>query len=269
MLDIDFVEMLEWGMPPVSGYGQSERLFWFLEDITGREGTIFPQLRNEVDELTKKIYPDVYKKTVLTKPAVQKKVTQTSRIDRAIRNVAYDIVDTKIKNKNLVKHSLAVEAAMQALARHFGEDESIWGLAGLLHDADWEETGNHPHMHTRKTVEWMKEKSIQEPEVIQAILSHNFERNDERPPESRMEWALYICDELTGIIVATTLIMPSKKLSDVTVESVMKKFNTKSFAAAVNRDQIRLCEEKLGIKLNEFIKIILTAMQDIAPSIGL
>jgi uncharacterized protein len=169
----------------------------------------------------------------------------------------------------LVKHCLAVEAAMRALANHFGEDQDRWGVAGLLHDADWEVMQNDPEHHTRKTVEWMKEVGITDESIIQAILSHNYKHNGERPPQTAMEWSLYTCDELTGIIVATTLVRPDKKLASVDVNSVMKKFKTKSFAAAVDRTQIQMCEEKLDIPLPQFTQMILSAMQAIAPDLGL
>jgi lysyl-tRNA synthetase class 2 len=269
MLDIDFVEMLEYGMPPVSGYGHSERVFWFLENATPREAIFFPQLKHEVEELTKKIYPEIYKKPA--KAASKKKTDEPVKeeISPETRQKALEIVEKNIPNKNLVKHCLAVEAAMRGLAERLGEDPSKWGLAGLLHDADWEVMRNDPANHTRKTIEWMKEAGIDNKEVIDAILTHNYEHNGERMPESTFEWALYTCDELTGLIVAATLILPDKKLVSLSKESLMKKFNSKSFAAAVNRDQIRLGEPKLGIPFDEFVDIILNSMKKIAPAMGL
>jgi putative nucleotidyltransferase with HDIG domain len=185
------------------------------------------------------------------------------------RQKALEIVEANTENKNLVKHCLCVEAAMRGLAKYFNEDEEMWGLIGLLHDADWEKNRETPHNHTRDTVKWLKEEGLEEDTVIRTILSHNHELNGEEGPKTNLEWSLYTCDELTGIIVTTTLVMPSKKLADVTVESILKKFNSKSFAAAVDRSQIKLCEEKLGIKLEDFIQIILSSMQTIALRLGL
>lgn len=188
------------------------------------------------------------------------------------RDTAYKIVDDNIPNKNLVKHCLAVEAAMGAIAKHFGEDAELWSRIGLLHDADWDATRNDMSAHTRKTVEWIKEHgdgSKEDEIIIRTILSHNHERNGEPGPENNLEWALYTCDELTGIITATALVMPDKKLADVTPESVLKKFNSKSFAAAVDRNQIKLCHEKLGISIEEYVAMVLTAMQGIHQSLGL
>ncbi|MDO8497780.1 MAG: HDIG domain-containing protein [bacterium] len=184
------------------------------------------------------------------------------------RDTALNIVTSHIQNKNLVKHCLAVEAAMKGLAKYFNEDEELWGLAGLLHDADWEECRTNIEEHTHKTVGWIKEAGGDE-KIIKAILSHNYAHNGHNPPNNNMEWALYTCDELTGLIVATALVRPEKKLSSVTPESVMKKMNAKAFAAAIDRDQIKMCEEKLGIKLEDFIEIILKSMQDISSSLGL
>ena len=158
---------------------------------------------------------------------------------------------------------------MRGLAKHFYQDEDLWGVIGLLHDADWELTEPTPDQHTRKTVEWVKEAGEDNEKIMRTILAHNHKLNKEPEPNNTIEWALYTCDELTGLIVATTLVRPDKKLSSVEVSSVMKKFNTKSFAAPVDREQIKLCEEKLGIKLEDFIGIILKSMQEIAPTLGL
>lgn len=173
-------------------------------------------------------------------------------------------------NRNLYRHCLAVEAAMRALARRYHtSDPDMWGLVGLLHDADWGQTQDDPATHTSKTVEWMKEAGIARKEVYEAVLAHNFEHNGYRAPQTHMEWALYTCDDLTGLIVATALVSPEKKLSSITVDSVFKKFGSKSFAAGVNRNHIRLCETKLSVSLHQFVGIVLTSMQEIAMELGL
>ncbi|MCR4329874.1 MAG: HDIG domain-containing protein [Candidatus Roizmanbacteria bacterium] len=185
------------------------------------------------------------------------------------RQTYLDIVNAHIKNKNLVKHCLAVEAAMRALARHFQEDEDVWGLAGLIHDADWEETANDITLHTKKTIEWLKEHGEDDTRIIETVLAHNYKNNGHEEPKDTMQWALYTCDELTGLIIATTLVRPDKQLTSVTVESVLKKFPAKAFAAGVDREQIKLCEEKLGIPIHDFVNIILTEMQGIHTDLGL
>ncbi len=180
-----------------------------------------------------------------------------------------ELVNRHIKNKNLVKHCLAVEAAMRELAKYFNANENKWAALGLIHDADWEKTMNEPSKHTQLTVEWLKQAGENDQEIIEGVLAHNYKHNGYRQPASKMEWALYTCDELTGLIVATALVRPDKKLASVTVESVLKKFPAKAFAAAVDREQIRLCEEKLGIALFEFVDIVLSAMKKVATELGL
>ncbi len=185
------------------------------------------------------------------------------------REKALEILNQHLKSKNLLRHGFAAEAAMRGLAKHFGENEDKWGLVGLLHDGDWEETTSDPSQHTKKMVTWLKEAGETDQEIIQAILSHNYAHTGENPPKTKMEWAIYTADELTGFIVAVALVMPDKKLSSVSVDSVLKKFPIKSFAASVHREQIKMCEEKLGIPLPQFVEIVLKSMQGIATELGL
>jgi putative nucleotidyltransferase with HDIG domain len=185
------------------------------------------------------------------------------------RDKALTIVQENIKNPNLVKHCLAVEAVMRSLAKHFNQDEEVWGLVGLLHDADWELTRNSPELHTKKTIELLKTYGENDPEITQAILAHNSENTGAEPPQSQLDSALYCCDELTGLVVAVALVTPTKKLQDVTVDSVLKKFKAKSFAAGANREQISLCQEKLGIELKDFVTICLEAMKENSSSLNL
>lgn len=188
------------------------------------------------------------------------------------RQKALDILNAHIPNKNLLKHCLAVEAAMGGLHKHFNEPAKTlekWKLAGLMHDADWEETRGDFNRHTQVTLQWLKEAGETDEDVFQTILAHNYNHNQHNPPKNNMEWSLYICDELTGLITACALVLPDKKLSSVTVESVLKKFPSKNFAAGVHRDQIKLCEEKLNIKLDEFVGIVLRSMQGISADLGL
>lgn len=185
------------------------------------------------------------------------------------RQKALTLLNTHIKNKNLIRHGLAAEAAMKALAKYFGENEEKWGMVGLLHDGDWEKTSNDPSQHTKKMVEWLKKEGETDQEILDAILSHNFAHTGENPPKNKMEWSIYTCDELTGFIVAVALIMPDKKLASVTVDSVLRKFSSASFAAAVNRKQISNCQEKLSLPLDKFIEIVLSSMKKISNDLGL
>ena len=194
------------------------------------------------------------------------------------REQALTLLKKHMSQENLIRHCYAVEAVMRALARFFKEDEEKWGIVGLLHDGDYEETKFTPEKHTLKMAEWLEEMGETDPEIISAILSHNYahlvdpeigDGTTAEPPKNKLEWSLYCCDELTGLIVAVTLVKPDKKLSSVSVESIMKKWKEKSFAAGVKRKQIQECEAWLDIPLNEFIEIALEAMQGISDDLGL
>lgn len=187
------------------------------------------------------------------------------------RDEAYQILTKYLKNPNLLKHSLATEAAMKALYTYlhkddFSEEEQTkWGITGLMHDADYElMPKDHPEQHGMLLFE--KESHIPD-DIAHAIKAHNFE-NTKVTPETQMAWAITSCDQLTGLIVACALVRPEKTLASVTVESVIKKFNTPAFAKGAQRHMIQHCE-KLGIPLPEFVTIVLKAMQEIHKEMGL
>ena len=182
------------------------------------------------------------------------------------REEALKILKENIKNPNLIKHSLAVEAVMRALARHFQENEEKWGLCGLLHDIDYEKTKDNPKLHSLIGAEMLEKLGVQK-DICQAIKVHNEMHGI--PPQTLMEKALFVTDPLTGLIVAATLVLPSKKLADLKVENVLHRFKEKSFARGVNREIIIKCKEYLNLSLEEFVKIALEAMQAIAPDLGL
>lgn len=185
------------------------------------------------------------------------------------REEAIALLHAHMQNANLRRHCYAVGFALRALAERLGGNPDEWELLGILHDADWEETKEAPDQHTRKTLEWIKDLGIVEGPLVHAFMSHNNKLTGLRELEGNMDWALETVDELTGFIVAVTLVRPEKKLETVTVESVLKKWKTKEFAKAVDRDQIAQCEEKLNIPLNEFIQITLQAMNDHHEELGL
>jgi hypothetical protein len=187
------------------------------------------------------------------------------------RKQALDLLHEHMKNVNLRHHCYAVEAVMRALARHFKEDEDIWGIAGLIHDADYEKTRDKEPKknHTKEVLKWMKELEAGI-DIYDAVASHAWGYVEDAPqPKTKMQWSLYCCDELTGLIVAVALVKPAKKLSSVSVDSIMKKWNQKSFAAGVDREQIENCTPRLGINLEVFVKIALEAMQGISIDLGL
>jgi len=181
------------------------------------------------------------------------------------RKEALESVKANVGNTNLVKHMLATEVIMRALANRFGEDEEEWGLTGLLHDIDMELTGGDMSSHSKLGADLARELGASET-MVHAILCHNEAHGI--PRETKLDKALFCVDTLTGLIVAVALVRPDKKLASLDVKSVKKKFKEKSFAAGVNREQISLCSE-LGLELNEFIELGLVAMQEIASELGL
>lgn len=181
------------------------------------------------------------------------------------RDEAYTIVTEYVKNPNLIKHMLAVEAAMRFYARKFGEDEEKWAVAGLLHDFDWE---IHPTMeeHPQAGEPILREKGVSE-EIIHAVLSHASHTGV--PRETLMEKVLFACDEVTGLVTAVALVRPSKALYDLKVKSVKKKWKDKSFAAGANREEMEQGAEELGIDLWEHVGNVIQAMDAIAGDLDL
>ena len=178
---------------------------------------------------------------------------------------AQSILDEWVNNKNLKKHAYAVEAAMRAYAAKLGGDPEKWGIVGLLHDFDYEK---YPTLedHPFKGVAYLKEKGYAD-ELTEGILAHAEHANITR--DTNLKKAIFAIDELTGLIVAVALTRPSKKIADVTAESVMKKWNQKAFAAGVDRKIIETGAEELGIPLKEHVETVLKAMQDISEKLGL
>ncbi|QUL99462.1 MAG: HDIG domain-containing protein [Candidatus Fermentithermobacillus carboniphilus] len=181
------------------------------------------------------------------------------------REELLDEVQKRIRTKNLFKHILAVEAVMRRLARHFGEDEDRWGAAGLLHDIDYEETKDDPNTHSLISGKIAEELGFDR-EIVDAVKAHNEAHG--LPRDTRMAKALYSADPLTGLIVASALISPSKKLSGIDADFVIHRMGEKSFARGANRDAIKACSE-LGLDLREFIAMGLEAMQGISEELGL
>jgi len=184
------------------------------------------------------------------------------------REEALSIVREYTKNDNLIKHMLAVEAAMRAYARRYGEDEDTWGVVGLLHDFDWEiHPDVSPDSHPAAGAPLLRERGVSE-DIIRSILSHATEVTGvERT--TLMDRALYAVDELTGLITAVALVRPSRSIYDVDLAAIKKKWKDKAFARGANREDIARGAEELGVPLNEHIEVVLKAMQGIAPELGL
>jgi putative nucleotidyltransferase with HDIG domain len=181
------------------------------------------------------------------------------------RESALQSVRQNIKNENLVRHMLATEAIMRALAVRFNENADEWGLAGLLHDIDLELLGDDMSAHSKRSAEMAKQLGAADA-VCHAILCHNGAHGE--PFQTLMDKALFCADPLTGLITAAALVRPEKKLSFVEVKSVRKRFKEKTFAAGANREQIAKCSE-IGMELDDFIALGLSAMQGAAESLGL
>jgi len=181
------------------------------------------------------------------------------------REEAIDSIETNVENRNLIKHMLATEAIMRALARRFGEDEEEWGVAGLIHDIDAELTEGDMDTHSKLGADLAREMGASEA-VVHAILCHNEAHGV--PCETKIDKALFCADPLTGLITAAALVRLDKKLVGVETKSVRKRFKEKSFAAGASREQIASCSE-LGIGLEEFIELGLVAMKGIAEELGL
>lgn len=252
MLDIDFVEMLEYGMPPTSCIGFSERLFWFLEGVTAREGTLFPQLKFKIEESTKEIYgmnePVVLKKA----PVKEKSAASNKSADRPLpsRDKAEALLDQYVKNAALRHHMDMVATAMAAYATALGEDAELWYQAGLLHDLDWE---MFPDEHPNKAV---NEIIHEYPEALKdAILAHGPERTGKQP-ETLIERYLFANDELSGFLHAVSLMRPNG-FDGMEVKSVKKKLKDKSFAANVSRADIERGFELIGKTPDEHIQFLI------------
>lgn len=181
------------------------------------------------------------------------------------REQALELLRRYTKNENLVRHGLSVESVMRHFAQRFGEDEEKWGIVGLVHDLDWE---MYPEQHCAKTKEILEEEGWPD-DYIRSVLSHGWGIVTEVKPEHQMEKALYATDELTGLVVATALMRPSRSILDMAAKSVKKKWKEKSFAAGVNRDVIQSGAEMLGMELSELITETIGGMRLVAEEIGL
>ncbi|MDQ2714215.1 MAG: HDIG domain-containing protein [Chloroflexota bacterium] len=183
------------------------------------------------------------------------------------REDAYQLVAAHVKNENLRKHMFAVEAVMRFYARKYGEDEELWGMTGLLHDCDYEEYPDL-HEHTQVLAQWLQAGGYDE-RIMYAILAHNDLNVATYPRTNLLSHALYACDEVTGMVTATTLVRPTKSLIGLEVSSVRKKMKAKGFAAGVNREDLVQGAAELGVDLDEHIANVIQAMTGIADVLGL
>ena len=180
------------------------------------------------------------------------------------RDAAVALVRKYAEKDTTVRHLVSVEGVMRALARHFGEDEARWGLAGLFHDLDQDTTHGSPERHGYQSVEWLRAEGFEDERVLNAILAHALE--DRRT--DLMSRAIVHADGVSGLLVACALVR-SEKAAGMKVSSVKKKLKERSFAPGVERDKIRGVEESIGVPMDEFIAISIGGLQEVAPEIGL
>jgi lysyl-tRNA synthetase, class II len=250
-VDMDFVEALEYGMPPTAGWGMGIDRFVAL--VTGahalREVILFPLVKPKGMEAAGASSQDV---VAIDEPGIT-------------REEAVSLVSSRLTNKNLVNHSLAVGYIMSGLGKHFGVTGDAWEIAGVVHDLDYEDTMNTPEQHGLMTASELEALGVHA-HIVQAVRAHN-EKNG-TPRESLLDKALFAADPVSGFIVACALVQPSKKLADVSVESLLKKFKNKGFAKGANRDAIASCEA-IGLSLEEFLTLSLDALSAHAKELGL
>ena len=183
-------------------------------------------------------------------------------MDRATAN---RVVEEHVESDSLRRHLFAVETCMRAYARKEGEDEETWGIAGLLHDFDWEVCPT-PESHPTFGAEILRARGFPE-EIVRAVLSHGNHTGIQR--ETPMEKALFACDELSGFVTAVALVRPTRSLSDTKISSVKRKMKDKAFAKSVSRDDMRQGAAELGVELDDLIAFVIEALKPVAPRLGL
>ena len=181
------------------------------------------------------------------------------------RERALTVVEEHVKSESLRKHLLAVEACMRAYAHRVGEDEEVWGIAGLVHDFDWEVCPT-PESHPTYGADILRSRGFPE-DIVRAVLSHG--NHTGIPRETLMEKALFACDELSGFVTAVALVRPTKSLSETAVRSVKRKMKDKAFARSISRDDIVQGAEELEVDLDEHIAFVIDALKPVAPLLGL
>jgi putative nucleotidyltransferase with HDIG domain len=179
------------------------------------------------------------------------------------RQEALSLVREKAEKETTVRHLISVEGVMRRLARHFGEDEDTWGLVGLFHDLDQDQTHDDPERHAYQAAEWLREAGVDE-RIVNGVLAHA----QEEYRTDRLTQAVVHADAVAGLLVAAALVRP-EKATGMKVSSVKKKLKEKAFAPGVNREEIREVEEKLGLALDEFIGLGIEGLQSVAPEIEL
>ena len=184
------------------------------------------------------------------------------------RENALELLKKHNKDEGHIKHALAVEASMKFFAEKMGGDVDKWGMAGLLHDIDWEEMQETPERHTIEGARWLSEEGYPE-DIVRAVLAHGWGICSDVKPESDMEKVLFTIDELTGLVMTAALVRPSRSVQDLEVKSVKKKWKDKAFAKGVDRELIVKGAEMIPMPLDTVIEWVILAMRRIESDLGL
>ncbi len=271
-VDEDYLTAMEYGMPPYGGIGVGiDRLtMLFTNTWAIKELILFPTLKR--DKTEKEEVEEVQQKTSHgatnnLKQADVSSVTWT-------RDEAYNLLTQYMSSPNLIKHSLAAEAAMRGIYRYlYGgngnvHDEEIWGVTGLLHDVDYEVAQKEEKLEFHGRLLFDQNPQLIPEPIQHAIKAHNYTKTG-TDPETDLDWAIATVDQLTGLVVSSALIHPDKKLGSIDKDFVLKRFHTPGFSKGVDRENIKNCETRLGIALQDFIQITLESMQQISDKMGL
>jgi predicted hydrolase (HD superfamily) len=255
MLDIDYIEMLEYGMPPTSGYGQSERVFWFFEDVSAREGTLFPLMRKEINKATKKIYAGIVELEPASESADLSN-DESSAEGLPSKEEAEELLHDHVQDDYQRLHAHMVANALEAYAKKFSVSGQLWYITGLLHDLDYYE---HPDEHPHKSLEWFNERNFPE-ELVHAVAAHASHRTQVEP-QSLLAKTLMATDELAGLLYAYSL-MRDTGFEGMEVKGAKKKLKDISFAAKVDRQEIYRGVELMQIELDEHIALLIDVFKN-------
>lgn len=257
-LDIDYIEMLEYGMPPTFGWGHSERVFWFLEDVTAREGVPFPQLKFELDESTREIYPfvdEIYEFKTKQKKSEESLIGDKNS-NLISREEALILLEKHVKDDYQKMHSKMVAKVLEKYAEKFGADKDLWFLTGLLHDLDYYE---YPEQHPEIAIKWFEELNLPK-DLIHAVAAHAHTKTQVEP-KTKLASCLLATDELCGFIWAYSLMRPGG-FEGMEASSVIKKFKDKGFAAKIDRDEISTGVNYFGEDFKAHIEFVISVLKD-------